>query len=70
MPHTMPRQAEAHLQTEAERVAGYLNVNTHPKLIRVVEKTVLHRMQARLIHKDGSGLKMLLHHNKVQPHCT
>mmetsp|Transcript_15862 Transcript_15862/g.55212 ORF Transcript_15862/g.55212 Transcript_15862/m.55212 type:complete len:409 (-) Transcript_15862:256-1482(-) len=53
-------KAEAALQAEVARVALYLNPNTEPKLLRVVEQELLEVNLGHLLRKEGSGLAVML----------
>lgn len=48
------------LEQEKLRVHAYLNPETDPKLMRVIEDETLEKRQTELLEKEGSGCRILL----------
>ncbi|CAK9005115.1 Cullin-1 (OsCUL1) (OsCUL1-1) [Durusdinium trenchii] len=58
------RKAEAALETERERVDNYLEADSKPKLVKVVETELLKEHEKTLLEKEGSGCRALLEDDK------
>lgn len=48
------------LEQEKLRVKAYLNLETDPKLMRVIEEETLEKRETELLEKEGSGCRVLL----------
>ena len=48
------------LEREKSRVKAYLNIETDPKLMRVIEEEALEKRETELLEKEGSGCRVLL----------
>lgn len=48
------------LEQEKARVKAYLNLESEPKLMRVVEEEALEKRETELLEKEGSGCRALL----------
>ena len=57
-------KVEKVLADEQDRLINFLNNVTETKLLGVVEKELLGKKKMELLEKDGSGLKILLEHEK------
>lgn len=53
-------KAESALEAEKAKVQYYLNAETEPKLLKVVEEELLGKWQQGLLEKEGSGCRILL----------
>mmetsp|Transcript_9046 Transcript_9046/g.15294 ORF Transcript_9046/g.15294 Transcript_9046/m.15294 type:complete len:756 (-) Transcript_9046:308-2575(-) len=59
------QKVEKVLADEQDRLINYLNNVTEMKLMNVVETELLGRKKMELLEKEGSGLKVLLEHEKI-----
>lgn len=59
-------KVEKVLADEKDRLINYLNNVTETKLMTVVENELLGKKKMELLEKDGSGLKVLLEHEKYE----
>lgn len=59
-------KADKALIQENERAAMYLHQQTQDRLLKVIEKEVLHRHQQRMLEKENSGLVALLQNNRYE----
>jgi cullin 1 len=53
-------KTERAIEEECTRVQNYLNPDTQPKLLRVIEEVILEKRSTELLEKDGSGCRVLL----------
>ena len=58
-------KVEKVLADEQDRLINYLNNVTEVKLMNVVETELLGKKKLELMEKEGSGLKVLLEHEKI-----
>ncbi len=60
------RRAELRLAQEVDRVQGYLDARTEPKLTKVVETELLLKQMHALVEMDNSGLVPLLEADRYE----